>query len=173
VYKRQAQWSGDVIKFEVGDINALQFDDASFDLAYATRVVTLMDTWEEQQVAINECLRVVKPGGKVILSEPFLEPFTLLNALRQLKDMPSLVEHDSNRFFKKELLENFLMNKGLSFTVNEFSSIYYLGSRFLRELVTDPAAYPGFNPINRIFYDIEKDFSGGGFGIQQAYIITK
>jgi hypothetical protein len=48
-----------------------------------------------------------------------------------------------------------------------------LGSRFLRELVTDPAAYPGFNPINRIFYDIEKDFSGGGFGIQQAYIITK
>ncbi|MBA0901114.1 MAG: class I SAM-dependent methyltransferase [Candidatus Nitrotoga sp.] len=170
---KKAQWSGDVIKFEVGDINALQFDDASFDLVYATRVVTLMDTWEEQQVAINECLRVVKPGGKVILSEPFLEPFTLLNALRQLKDMPPLVEHDSNRFFKKELLENFLMNKGLSFTVNEFSSIYYLGSRFLRELVTDPAAYPGFNPINRIFYDIEKDFSGGGFGIQQAYIITK
>jgi ubiquinone/menaquinone biosynthesis C-methylase UbiE len=170
---KKAQWSGDVIKFEVGDINALQFDDASFDLVYVTRVVTLMDTWEEQQVAINECLRVVKPGGKVILSEPFLEPFTLLNALRQLKDMPPLVEHDSNRFFKKELLENFLMNKGLSFTVNEFSSIYYLGSRFLRELVTDPAAYPGFNPINRIFYDIEKDFSGGGFGIQQAYIITK
>jgi hypothetical protein len=43
----------------------------------------------------------------------------------------------------------------------------------LRELVTDPASYPGFNPINRIFYDIEKDFSGGGFGIQQAYIVTK
>ncbi len=87
--------------------------------------------------------------------------------------MPPLIEHDSNRFFKKAVLEEFLTQKGLTFTVNEFSSIYYLGSRFLRELVTDPSAYPGFNPINRIFYDIEKDFSGGGFGIQQAYIVTK
>jgi hypothetical protein len=72
------------------------------------------------------------------------------------------------------MLEEFFNQKRLKFSVNEFSSVYYLGSRFLRELVTNPAAYPGFsNPINRIFYDIEKEFSGGGFGIQQAYIVTK
>lgn len=171
---KKAQWLGDdIINFQVGDMNALLFPDDKFDVVYATRVITLMPTWEEQKIAIQECLRVVKPGGKLILSEPFLEPFNLLNALRQLKDMPPLIEHDSNRFFKKDLLEEFLAQKNVSFKVNEFSSIYYLGSRFLRELVTDPSAYPGFNPINRLFFDIEKDFSGGGFGIQQAYIITK
>jgi len=47
-----------------------------------------------------------------------------------------------------------------------------LRSRFLRELVTDLAAFPGFtNPINKIFYEIQKHFSGGGMGIQEAIII--
>ena len=54
------------------------------------------------------------------------------------------------------------------------SSIYYLGSRFLRELVTNPADYKGYsNPINKLFYEIEKEFSGGGFGIQQIYLLYK
>jgi len=172
---KKAQWlKDDIVNFQIGDINELPFPDDKFDVVYATRVITLMPTWEDQKIAMNECLRVAKPGGKVIFSEPFLEPFNLLNAMRQLKDMPPLIEHDSNRFLKKDLLNEFLDEKKvLSYKMNEFSSIYYLGSRFLRELVTDPSAYPGFNPINRIFFDIEKDFSGGGFGIQQAYIITK
>jgi hypothetical protein len=38
----------------------------------------------------------------------------------------------------------------------------------------NPEDYPGYsNPINEIFYNIEKEYSGGGFGIQQAYVIEK
>jgi hypothetical protein len=60
----------------------------------------------------------------------------------------------------------------LEFSVEEFSSIYYLGSRFLRELVPDPSAYPGYSdPINEVFYGIERRFFGGGGGVQQAYIV--
>jgi len=164
----------DIITFEVGDARSLRFPDNSFDVAYTTRVVINLPSWEDQKLSINECLRVVKPGGKAIFSEAFWEPLMLLNALRLLKQLPPLVEHDFNRYLKKSMLEEFFNQKRLKFSVNEFSSVYYLGSRFLRELVTNPAAYPGFsNPINRIFYDIEKEFSGGGFGIQQAYIVTK
>jgi ubiquinone/menaquinone biosynthesis C-methylase UbiE len=162
------------ITFEVGDARSLRFPDNSFDVVYTTRVVINLPSWEDQKLAINECLRVVRPGGKAIFSEAFWEPLMLLNALRLLKHLPPLVEHDFNRYLKKSVLEEFFNQQGLKFSVNEFSSVYYLGSRFLRELVTDPAAYPGYsNPINRIFYDIEKEFSGGGFGIQQAYIVTK
>jgi hypothetical protein len=108
------------------------------------------------------------------LSEAFWEPLVLLNALRALKSLTPLVEHDFNRYIKKEALSDFLDSHGLKFEIEDFSSIYYLGSRFLRELVTTPADYPGYsNPINKIFYDIEKSFSGGGFGIQQAFVIQK
>jgi hypothetical protein len=75
---------------------------------------------------------------------------------------------------KSSALVAHLKSLGLSYQVDDFSSIYYLGSRFVRELVTDPSAYPGFtNPINKLFYEIEQQFSGGGFGVQQAFIISK
>lgn len=162
------------VKFDHGDIRFLKFQNNTFDIVYTTRVLINLSTWEEQMHAIKECLRVTKTGGKVIFSEGFWEPLVLLNSLRTLKQLPPLVEHDFNRYLKKQKLETFLKDLGVQFIVEDFSSIYYLGSRFLRELVTDSPSYPGFtNPINEIFYNIEKNFSGGGFGIQQAYIIEK
>jgi len=166
---------GDEIEFQVGDVRSLkQFPDQTFDVVYTTRVIINLPTWEQQQQGIIECLRVAKTGGAVILSEAFWEPLQLLNALRLIKQLPPLTEHDFNRYIKEEKLESFLSSKGLAFRREEFSSIYYLGSRFLRELVTEASAYPGFsNPVNEAFYVLEKEFSGGGFGIQQAYIIKK
>lgn len=162
------------ISFEPGDIRSLRFPDDTFDTVYTTRVIINLPTWEQQLQAINECLRVTKKGGKIVFLEAFWEPLTLLNALRALRQLPPLNEHDFNRYIKKSKLEAYLKSVNIPFEVDDFSSIYYLGSRFLRELVTDPSAYPGFtNPINKIFHEIEGQFSGGGFGIQQAYILRK
>lgn len=171
--KKQKGLSDD-ISFSEGDVRSLQFADNTFDVAYTTRVLINLPTWEQQIQGITECIRVVKPGGTIVLSEGFWEPLMLLNAMRSLKNLPPLVEHDFNRYLKLSALEAHLKNIGLKYQIDDFSSIYYLGSRFLRDLVTDPAAYPGFsNPINKIFFDIEQQFSGGGMGIQQAIIITK
>lgn len=164
----------DDITFMEGDVRALQFHDDTFDVAYTTRVLINLPTWEQQMRGIAECIRVVKPNGKIILSEGFWEPLMLLNAMRKLGNLAPLVEHDFNRYLKLSALEAHLKQLNLKYRVDDFSSIYYLGSRFLRELVTDPTAYPGFsNPINKLFFEIEKQFSGGGMGVQQAVIITK
>ncbi|MDP5240689.1 methyltransferase domain-containing protein [Uliginosibacterium sp. 31-16] len=161
-------------RFEAGDIRKLRFENESFDLVYTTRTLINLPSWDEQKIGISECLRVCRKGGTVILSEAFWEPLVLLNAMRTLKSLPPLVEHDFNRYLKKSALETFLGSLNQTFKVIDFSSIYYLGSRFIRELVTNPDDYPGYsNPINEIFYNIEKDYSGGGFGIQQAYVLTK
>ncbi len=162
------------IDFEVGDIRNIVKDDESFDVTYTTRVLINLPTWEEQITGINECLRVTKKGGVVLLSEAFWEPLVLLNSVRTLKGLESLVEHDFNRYLKLKKVEKYLNEKNLSYNIIDFSSIYYLGSRFLRDLVTDVNAHEGYsNPINKIFYDIEKEFSGGGFGIQQCIVINK
>ena len=165
---------GDRVEFHEGDVRKLALPDATFDVVYTTRVLINLPNWEEQKTGITECLRVARPGGKVIFLEAFWEPLVLLNALRALVKLPALVEHDFNRYLKQDKLEGFLKSLGLDFRVEDFSSVYYLGSRFLRELVTDPAAWPGYsNPINRIFHDIEREYSGGGFGIQKAYVVQK
>jgi len=162
------------INFSVGDIRGLEFEDETFDVTYTTRVIINLNNWEEQKNAINECLRVTKPGGKIIFSEGFWEPLVILNSLRTILNLPALVEHDFNRYIKQDRLENFLKTLNLKFDIDDFSSLYYLGSRLVRDLATDTEAYPGFsNPINKIFYDLERNFSGGNMGIQKAVIINK
>jgi ubiquinone/menaquinone biosynthesis C-methylase UbiE len=162
------------LQFDVGDIRNINFEDEMFDVVYTTRVLINLSNWEEQIQSINECMRVTKKGGVVVFSEAFWEPLVLLNSIRALKQLPSLVEHDFNRYIKKEKLENYFRSKNISFECNDFSSLYYLGSRFLRELITDPSKYPGYsNPVNKEFYELEKEYSGGGFGIQQAYVVKK
>lgn len=162
------------LNFSVDDVRNLSFKDDTFDITYTTRVLINLPNWEEQLLGIDECLRVTKKNGVVVLSEAFWEPLVLLNAIRTLKNLNPLLEHDFNRYLKKNALEAYLNSKNLRYTVIDFSSIYYLGSRFLRELLTKIDDYPGYtNPINKIFFEIEKQFSGGDFGIQQAYIIYK
>jgi ubiquinone/menaquinone biosynthesis C-methylase UbiE len=171
--KEQRKLGADV-EFREGDVRALDFPDATFDVVYTTRVLINLPSWEEQTRGILECLRVARSGGKVMFLEGFWEPLQLLNAMRALRQLPPLYEHDFNRYIKKPRLEELLNSLGLRFHCEEFSSVYYLGSRFLRELVTDASAYPGYsNPVNAAFYELEKQFSGGGLGVQQAYIIDK
>ncbi len=160
------------LAFEVGDVRALPFADASFDLVYTTRTLINLPTWDEQIAGIRECLRVCRPGGAVLLSEAFWEPLCRINAVRLLCGLPPLVEHDFNRYLKVSRLQAWLHAEALLHEVDEFSSLYYLGSRVLRELVTDAAAWPGYdNPINADFHALETRYSGGGFGVQQAWLI--
>jgi ubiquinone/menaquinone biosynthesis C-methylase UbiE len=160
--------------FEVGDVRKLRFENDTFDVVYTTRTLINLPTWDEQKQGISECIRVCKVGGTIIFSEAFWEPLVLLNSLRSLKSLTPLVEPDFNRYLKKKCLEEYFLSEGIQFEIEDFSSIYFLGTRFLRELVTNPEDDHGYSgPINTIFYNIEKDYSGGGFGIQQAYVIQK
>lgn len=169
----------DKLLFEVGDVRNLQYDSDNFNIVYTTRCLINLPTWQEQIQGINECIRVCKKGGTIIFSEGFYEPLQKLNAIRLLSGLGPLVEHDFNRYLKKSRLELLLNQKKeseeiQSYYCNDFSSVYYFGSRFLRELLTDPSKYEGYsNPINKEFYELEKKYSGSGFGIQQAYIIKK
>ena len=164
----------DLLMFKMGDVRNLPFGDNLFDLTYTTRVVINLPNWEEQKKGLSECIRVTQKGGTVIFSEAFWEPLVRLNALRALAGLEPLVEHDFNRYIKKARIEAYLGELGLSFECVDFSSVYYVGSRFLRELTTDYKSFAGYsNPINQDFYELELKYSGGNFGIQQAYVIKK
>jgi 2-polyprenyl-3-methyl-5-hydroxy-6-metoxy-1,4-benzoquinol methylase len=138
-------------------------------------VIINLPTWELQLKAISECLRVVKPGGQVILSEGFWEPLSKLNALRILMGLDLLVEHDFNRYIKRERLRDWLNSKNLRFDITDFSSVYYLGSRIVRELATDFTKFEGYsNPINAEFAQLARKYKTcGDIGVQQLVVISK
>lgn len=174
IIKKSVSYFQSLVSFQEGDVRGLSLGSDLFDVTYTTRTLINVLTWEEQMDGIRECLRVTKPGGLVIFSEAFWEPLQKLNAIRQLCGLDTLVEHDFNKYLKKERFEEFLDSLGVQFIWEDFSSVYYLGSRFLRDLVTKKEDFEGYtNPINKDFYDLELKYSGGGFGVQQAYIIQK
>jgi ubiquinone/menaquinone biosynthesis C-methylase UbiE len=60
--------SGDpTIELRVGDAHALELEDASFDVALSVRVLLHL---EDPRRALREMIRVVRPGGRVLVSDP-------------------------------------------------------------------------------------------------------
>jgi len=86
------------IKFQIGSVLYLPFEDESFDVTYTTRCLINLPTWEDQMKGIKECIRVTKRKGLVILLEAFYEPLVRLNAIRTILNLEPLVEHDFNRY---------------------------------------------------------------------------
>jgi SAM-dependent methyltransferase len=58
----------DRVELVEGDANNLPFDDATFDAAHCERVLMHL---EEPSRAIQEMVRVVRPGGRVVAAEVF------------------------------------------------------------------------------------------------------
>ena len=156
--------------------NVLQIDEPSdsFDEAYTVRVLINLPSWEVQQRAIRELHRVLKPGGRYILSEAFTGSQTRLNALREIANLPPLAEREINLYLEENRLEAFLRPHFEISLIERFSSLYYVASRFLRELAVEPDAPQDYHhPINKLIAGIESGSRSGDFGIQKAYLLTK
>lgn len=62
----RAKSEGLPLEFQTADVHRLDFDDASFDLSRAERVLVYV---EDPAQAVREMARVVKPGGHVLCYE--------------------------------------------------------------------------------------------------------
>lgn len=159
----------------VGNICAIDLPDEAVDICYAIRVIINLPTWQDQQDAILECLRVTRHGGSVLLSEGFWEPLVRLNSVRSVLGLSPLAEHDFNRYIKQERLIEWLTELNLEFELVEFSSMYYLGSRIARELATDFQSFLGYsNPINSKFANLAKTYKRcGDIGVQKLLVLHR
>jgi ubiquinone/menaquinone biosynthesis C-methylase UbiE len=57
------------VEFDVGDITQLNEPSASYDKVVVIRVLINLGTWARQLEGLKECVRVLRPGGTLLLSE--------------------------------------------------------------------------------------------------------
>jgi SAM-dependent methyltransferase len=67
--RREFEQRGLSGEFVLGDVRALPFGDGSFDLVYAGGVV---EHFAELDTAVGEMVRVLRPGGRVLVTVPAL-----------------------------------------------------------------------------------------------------
>jgi ubiquinone/menaquinone biosynthesis C-methylase UbiE len=163
-----------VVTFYNANMLDIPEEAGRFDLAYTVRVLINLPSWEVQKDAIKEMHRVLRPGGLYVLSEAFLGSQEKLNRLRQEAGLPPLTSPAHNLYLNEHALEEFLPSLFEIQAIEKFASLYYVASRFVRELSLRPGDPQGFDhPINEFFRDIPSTPCSGDFGIQKAYILQK
>ncbi len=65
--RKRSRKFGRAVKFSIGDAHELEFEDASFAACWSERVLQHLS---DPARAIGEMVRVIKPGGRVVLFEP-------------------------------------------------------------------------------------------------------
>ncbi len=92
VAERSAHAADKRLRYLMGTAEHLPFPDAGFDLVVST---TSFDHWADQQAGLNECGRVLAPGGSLVLADlisPLLLPTLALRRHRGRARTPRRVE---------------------------------------------------------------------------------
>jgi SAM-dependent methyltransferase len=166
---------GGRVRFEVGNIGALAEPDASYDVLVSVRVVINLPNWETQLAALAECVRVLKPGGRLLLSEATLQGWRNLNAFRKEWHLAEIPMPPFNLYLDQDrVVEAMSAHCDLIELVN-FSSTYYIGTRVLKPVLAQAlgidldVANPDME-WNRWFAELP---AWGDYGTQKLFVFRK
>jgi len=132
-------------EFVEGNACRLNFNNEFFDVTYTQRCLINILDWEEQETALAEIHRILKPKGYYLMIECFTDGLMNNNKARSECGLTELREAYHNKYFDKQLFNEAV---GRRFTIiepnqldgslppyNFLSSHYFIG-RVLHALVT-------------------------------------
>jgi ubiquinone/menaquinone biosynthesis C-methylase UbiE len=163
------------VEFEVGDITQLQETSNTYDKVVVVRVLINLGNWERQLSGLRECIRVLKPGGLLLLSEATLQGWRRLNAFRAEWGMDDIPMPPFNHYLDQDQVIAAVQNEATLLELSNFASTYYVGTRVLKPLlahavqapvsVADPDA-----EWNRWFSQLAP---AGDYGTQKLFVFRK
>jgi SAM-dependent methyltransferase len=125
--------------FEVRDIlSPLPFRAQSFGVAVAQRCLINLVTWENQQKAIEQIARVVRPGGYFVMQEGTRQGREQLNQLRERMGLPRMPEVPFNSDFDEVLLWPFLQRHFEIVEIRRYG-LYDVVARIAHPMLVAPA----------------------------------
>jgi ubiquinone/menaquinone biosynthesis C-methylase UbiE len=123
------------VEFNTGDITALKEPSDSYDKVVVIRVVINLHDWTNQLQGVRECIRVLKPGGMLLLSEATVQGWLALNKFRREWGLPDIPMPAFNQYLDEERLIQAVSAQLELIELNNFSSTYYVGTRVLKPLL--------------------------------------
>ncbi len=163
------------VEFDVGDITQLSEPSDHYDKVIVVRVLINLGDWERQLRGLRECLRVLKPGGLLLLSEATLQGWRRLNAFRAEWGMEPIPMPEFNQYLDEENVIAAISEKATMLELSNFASSYYVGTRVLKPLMAQGAHIPVnvADPNaewNRWFSRLPP---AGDYGTQKLFVVRK
>ena len=161
--------------FRVGDITALDLPGGAFDKVIVTRVIINLGEWPNQLRGIKECVRVLKPGGTLLMSEATLQGWRRMNSFRGEWSLPDVPMPSFNNYIDEDLVLSETAAEMDLIEIVNFASTYFVGTRVLKPLliralnidlnVADPNMH-----WNRWFSQLP---AAGDYGTQKLFVLRK
>ena len=163
------------IEFDVGDITDLKEPSNAYDKVVVVRVLINLGTWQRQLKGLQECIRVLRPGGLLLLSEATLQGWQRLNHFRAEWGMEDIPMPPFNQYLDQDQVVAAVKDQAELAELSNFASTYYVGTRILKPLlaqatnapvsVADPNA-----DWNRWFSQLPP---AGDYGTQKLFVLRK
>jgi ubiquinone/menaquinone biosynthesis C-methylase UbiE len=163
------------VEFEVGDITELPEPSAAYDKVIVIRVLINLSTWERQLQGLHECIRVLKPGGMLLLSEATVQGWNRLNTFRGEWDLNPIPMPAFNQYLDEEKVVSAVAGQMQLVEISNFASSYYVGTRVLKPLLAQ-ATKASMNVAdpdtqwNRWFSQLP---AAGDYGTQKLFVFRK
>lgn len=163
------------VEFDTGDITALKEPAGRYDKVVVIRVVINLSTWENQLRAVRECIRVLKPGGLLLLSEATVQGWQGMNRFRKEWGLPDISMPSFNEYLDETRLIESLASEADLVQLNNFSSTYFVGTRVIKPLLAK-ALGGGVDPArpdmewNRWWGQLP---AAGDYGTQKLFVFRK
>src|SRR5260221_7654447 len=123
------------VSFAVGNITALNEPVEEYDRVIVIRVLINLENWSNQLKGLEECIRVLKHQGLLLLSEATLQGWTQLNKFRLEWGLPEIPMPPFNQYLdQNEVIQAVQPSLELVDIIN-FSSTYFVGTRVLKPLL--------------------------------------
>jgi len=169
-------------EFRHADARDLPFESDFFDAVYTERCLINILDWEQQQRALQEIARVLKPGGPYLMIECFTDGLANNNRARQECGLDEIKAAYHNKYLEKDLCFKAMTdwftvvapgksNRQQSFYIPEsnFLSSHYFIARVLHPLVSRGTAVKNTEFVK--FFSFLPPV--GNYSPIQAYVLRK
>lgn len=128
------------VEIRAGDVLNSGLPSGAFDAVVSQRLLINLASWEDQQLALLQMHRILKPGGRLILVENTNDAMQAMNDLRHRVGLPPVPQHWHNRFFDYDDLRSFLEGRFQLLSEYDFG-LYYLLTRVYVPMFADFHGY--------------------------------
>jgi len=127
--RSRAERHAEHMNFEVGEAEALPFEDKTFDVVVSITVLCFV---EDAKIAVQEMKRVLKPGGRLVIGE--LGRYSIWAAVRRLKGWLGSEVWKSARFRSPSELNRLAAQAGMIET-SVTGAVFYPPEDFFARLL--------------------------------------
>lgn len=130
-------------------------EETQFDVVVSQRCLINLPTWTDQQEALRQIRSVLKPGGRLLMTEGFSAPLDALNTAREAVGLEPIAVVAYNRNLHESELDAELARHWSIRATGDYGTYLYL-SRVLHPLAVAPEQPRHDSPINRAAMQMQR-----------------